>query len=256
MLVADGGQRCQAISLKPAGRRRAGSGWSMVIQADRAWVRGFWRFLLTWKFRLFQQHRHRRLTLEHVDGMPILVLPDVFNPSLFWTSEALIRRLDSSSVRPGMAVLDMGTGSGVGAIAAARLGARVVAIDINPEAVRCARINALLNGVEERVDVRCGDLLAPVSGERFDLVLFNPPFYAGSPREPWEYAWRSDNALDRFARDLGDVLSRGGRALVVVSSATAGVEEAITRHGVQSQVVWKRDLIHERLMVLEWKGHT
>ena len=78
-----------------------------------------------------------------------------------------------------MAVLDMGTGSGIAAIAAARRGARVVAVDISTEAVRCARINVLLNRVDDRVEIRCGDLFEPVQGERFDLVLFNPPFYAG-----------------------------------------------------------------------------
>ena len=224
----------------------------MVILAERSWVRGFWRTWLRWRFRLFEQHRHRRLTLEHVDGMPILVLPDVFNPTLFRSSEALIRRLDRDGVRPGMAVLDMGTGSGIGAIAAARLGASVVAVDIAAEAVRCARINALLNGVEAQIDIRCGDLFEAVRGECFDLVLFNPPFYAGSPREPWEYAWRAEDVLDRFAHGLGDVLRPHGRALVVVSSDTVGVDEAIARHGLCSRLIWKRDLVLERLMVLEW----
>ncbi len=59
---------------------------------------------------------------------------------------------------------------------------RVVAVDINPAAVRCAQINALLNQLEQRIEVRRGDLFAPVAGERFDLVLFNPPFLRGAPR--------------------------------------------------------------------------
>ena len=111
--------------------------------------------------------------------MPLLVLPDVFNPTLFHTSEALVAQLDADRIRPDMTVLDMGTGSGIAAIAVARRGARVVAVDISAEAVRCARINVLLNRVDDRVEVRRGDLFEPVHGERFDLVLFNPPFYAG-----------------------------------------------------------------------------
>jgi release factor glutamine methyltransferase len=211
---------------------------------------------LTWRFRLFQQHRHRRLTLEHVGDMPILVLPDVFNPTLFHTSVALIAQLDSVPVGPGMAILDMGTGSGVGAIAAARRGARVVAVDISPEAVRCARINVLLNRLEDRIEVRRGDLFEPVQGERFDLVLFNPPFYTGTPHAMWEYAWRSEDALARFARDLPTVLSPSGRALLVVSSTTAGVDEALARTQFESQLLWKRDMINERLMVLQWTARS
>lgn len=210
------------------------------------------RLWLVWRFRLFQRHRHRHLVLERVGNIPILVLPDVFNPALFHTSEALVAQLADVGVQTGMAVLDMGTGTGIGAVAAARLGARVVAVDINLEAVRCARINALLNDVEDRVDVRQGDLFEPVRGERFDLILFNPPFYAGDPREPWEYAWRSDGTLARFVDGLGDVLTSNGRALLVVSSNTVGVDDAVAHHRLQSRVVWTRALMNERLMVLEW----
>jgi release factor glutamine methyltransferase len=225
-------------------------------QHVRARFGALWRLWLLWRFRLFQQHRHGRLTLEHVGDMPILVLPDVFNPTLFHTSVALIAQLENVPVGPGMAILDMGTGSGVGAIAAARRGARVVAVDISPEAVRCARINVLLNRLEDRIEVRCGDLFEPVQGERFDLVLFNPPFYAGIPRSMWEYAWRSEDVLARFARDLPTVLSPSGRALLIVSSTTVGIDEALARAQLESQLLWKRDMINERLMVLEWTARS
>jgi HemK-related putative methylase len=215
-----------------------------------------WRLWLTWRFRLFQRHRHGRLTLERAGDMPLLVLPDVFNPTLFHTSEALVEQLDCVNVGPGMTVLDMGTGSGIAAIAAARRGARVVAVDISPEAVRCARINALLNRVEDRVEVRCGDLFAPVQGERFDLVLFNPPFYAGAPRALWEYAWRSNDALGRFACELPGALTPSGRALLIVSSTTVGVDEALAGQHFQSQLLWTRDMVSERLMVLQWMAHS
>lgn len=211
-----------------------------------------WRQWLIWRFRLFQQHRHRRLTLEHVGDVPILVLPEVFNPTLFHTSEALIAQLDGIEIRPDMAILDMGTGSGIAAIAVARRGAQVVAIDVSDEAVRCARINVLLNRVDDRVVIRRGDLFEPVRGERFDLVLFNPPFYAGQARELWEHAWRSDDALDRFAHDLPQHLTPTGRAILIVSSTTVGVDEALTHHHLRSRLLWKRDMMNERLMVLEW----
>jgi methylase of polypeptide subunit release factors len=91
-----------------------------------------------------------------------------------------------------------------------------------------------------------------VQGERFDLILFNPPFYAGKPGESWEYAWRSDDVLERFTRDLPTFLNPSGRAWLIVSSTTTGVSEALTRYRIHSRMVWKRDLFNERLMVLEW----
>ena len=75
-------------------------------------------------------------------------------------------------LRPGMRVLDLGTGSGILAIAAAKLGASsVLALDVDPVAVRVARDNVLANEVEEIVAVRQGSL-AEAEG-RFDFVLAN-----------------------------------------------------------------------------------
>ncbi len=112
----------------------------------------------------------------------------------------------------------MGTGSGIGAVFAARRGFRVVGVDLNPEAVRCARINALLNGLEDRIEIREGDLFGPVAGERFDLVLFNPPFFRGQPRGLFDLAWRGVDVLERFAAGLPDCLAPGGQALVLLST--------------------------------------
>jgi methylase of polypeptide subunit release factors len=120
----------------------------------RAWARVV--------FRLFQRHRYGRLVIETVAGTPLVVLPGVFNPKLFQTGEFLAETLSERWVPPGSTVLDMGTGSGVGAVFAARWARRVVAVDISPTAVRCARINVLLHGLEDRVEVRAGDLFEPL----------------------------------------------------------------------------------------------
>src|SRR5688572_10666790 len=115
-----------------------------------AWhgLRPLGRRLLAWRYRLFQTHRHNRLVLEQVAGKPLIVLPEVFNPKLFRSVEFLAETLGPELVPLGAKVLDMGTGSGVGAVFAAAWAGQVVAVDINPAAVRCARINALLHGYE------------------------------------------------------------------------------------------------------------
>ncbi|HDQ45987.1 MAG TPA: 50S ribosomal protein L11 methyltransferase [bacterium] len=76
-------------------------------------------------------------------------------------------------LKPGQSVLDLGSGSGILAVAAVRLGAeRVTAVDIDPDAIDNLYENADLNGVEDRIDIRLGSLEA-VAGERFDLILAN-----------------------------------------------------------------------------------
>ena len=75
-------------------------------------------------------------------------------------------------VRDDDRVLDMGTGSGVNGIVAASRSRDVLAVDVNPAAVACARDNAERNGVADRMEVRESDLFQNASG-RFDLIIFD-----------------------------------------------------------------------------------
>lgn len=167
--------------------------------------------------RAILRRRVGRLVLEQVNGLDLIVLPDVFNPAVFRSSPLLVDAV-ASRVRTGERVLDIGTGTGVVAIQAAQAGADVVATDVNPEAIRCARINAILNHVEDHIDLRAGDLFAPVAGERFDVVVCNPPFFPGPPASRRDAAWRSDDFLDRFCAGLDAVIGDGGYGLIVFSN--------------------------------------
>jgi methylase of polypeptide subunit release factors len=73
------------------------------------------------------------------------------------------------------AALDLGTGCGLQALLASRHARRVVGSDVNPRALAIARMNMRLNGVTNVKFVE-GDLFEPVAGERFDLVVANPPY--------------------------------------------------------------------------------
>jgi methylase of polypeptide subunit release factors len=77
--------------------------------------------------------------------------------------------------RPARRALDLGTGCGVQALLAAGHSEHVVATDLSERALRFTRLNAVLNGIEN-VECRRGDLFDPVEGERFDLIVSNPPF--------------------------------------------------------------------------------
>lgn len=185
--------------------------------------------------RLILRRRLGRIVFEHIDGVPLVVLPQVFNPVVFNTGEILARTVATSPLAAPAdheaRALDLGTGSGAGAVFAARRGFRVTAVDLNPEAVRCARINALLNHLESRIDVREGDLFAPVVGERFDLVLFNPPFFRGTPRDRFDLAWRGTDVLERFAAGLPDALTDRGTALLCLSTDGEGEALLTALHG-------------------------
>ena len=203
-------------------------------------------------YRVVGKHRYDDFRVEHVHGAPFLVTPSVFNPKVPRTGEFLSSLLDSNLIGKDHAVLDMGSGSGVCAVLAAKHARRVVAVDINPAAVRCTEINALLNHLEHKIDVRHGDLFTAVPGERFDLVLFNPPFLRAAPRDDRDRAWRSTDVAERFADGLPAQLNPGGFALVLLS--TFGGDggfflKEFSRRGLEISVQAERRFVNERLTV-------
>src|SRR5579863_2417797 len=202
-------------------------------------------------YRLAGKDRCDDFRLERVSGVPFIVMPTVFNPKVPRTGEFLASLLDSRLVQRDWEVLDMGTGSGICAVFAARHARRVVAVDINAAAVRCAGINALLNHLEHKIDGRHGDLFAPVSEERFDLVLFNPPFVQGPPRDDRDRAWRSNDVAQRFAAGLEARLKPGGCALVLLSTFGDGrvFLDEFRRQHFEISVLAERRFVNERLTI-------
>ncbi len=195
--------------------------------------------------------RYDDFRLERVQGLPLVITPTVFNPRLLRTGAYFARCLDQPQLLGGAEVLDMGTGSGVCALVAARHARRVVAVDINPAAVRCAQLNALMNQLHSRVEVRHGDLFGPVPGERFDFILFNPPFVPGQARSDRDRAWRSLDVAGRFAADLAAHLKPGGVALMLLSSFGDAQPflEALTHHGHALSLHAQRRYVGERLAI-------
>jgi release factor glutamine methyltransferase len=110
-------------------------------------------------------------------GLPLAVNPSVLIPRP--ETELLVER---ALGRHPSSILDLGTGSGAVALAIKRHlpAARVVAVERSAAALAVARRNALKLGLE--VDLRHGLWFEPVAGERFDLVVSNPPYVAaGDP---------------------------------------------------------------------------
>lgn len=113
--------------------------------------------------------------------------------------------------------LDLGTGCGIQALLAEDHSASVVATDRNPRAVAFTRLAAALNGVD--LDAREGSLLEPVAGERFDLVVSNPPFVV-SPGARYTYrdsGLAGDEVCRRLVSDLPSVLAPDGVAVLLVN---------------------------------------
>lgn len=150
---------------------------------------------------------------------------------------AMCLRAIEQLLRPGDRVLDLGCGSGILAIAAAKLGAsRVIALDIDPQAVDAARSNTEANGVSGTVDVRPGTL-EPGQPESLDLILANISSLALERLAPAIHAALAPGGslvASGFLEDAVDVLSR------VFTDAGLRVERTI-EDGVWRAIVAGRD---------------
>ncbi|MEV4802656.1 class I SAM-dependent methyltransferase [Nonomuraea sp. NPDC049421] len=103
--------------------------------------------------------------------------------------------------RPAGSALDLGTGCGVQVLHLAGRAERVTATDVNPRALELARLSWELSGVSG-VDARVGSMYEPVEGERFDLVVSNPPFVIAPEREGRLTYRESGASGDDFCREL------------------------------------------------------
>jgi release factor glutamine methyltransferase len=188
--------------------------------------------------------RHRGTVEMNCLGLALTIPPEVFAPAAPFLLAAAV----AHEVRPSDRVLDVGTGSGINALVAARVSTDVVAVDCNVLAVQCAQLNANRNGVSERVTALESDLFGSVNGA-FDLIVFDPPFRWYKPRDPVETAIADENyeSLTRFMRAVRGYLTDAGR--VLIHFGTSGdlpyLDELITSEGFSREIVARHDLAEE-----------
>ena len=132
---------------------------------------------------------------------------------------AASRLTDALTPRPEVdRALDVGTGSGVHALLAARHARQVVATDVNTRALAYTELNAALNGMRN-IECREGSLFEPVEGEMFDLIICNAP-YVVSPETRWAYrdgGFGADDVSQRVVTTAAEHLRDGGYAALLVS---------------------------------------
>lgn len=175
------------------------------------------RRIRAWHDAAYESARNAGEAVVAYLGREIVVPPHVFPPA---PMSQLLGNAVLAEVRETDRVLDMGTGSGVNAILAASRSTEVVGVDINPHAVAAAAVNAVRNGVADRIEFLESDVFAAVDG-RFDVMIFDPPFRWFAPRDLLEASMADENygALTRFLTEADDYLASGGRILMFTRRA-------------------------------------
>jgi release factor glutamine methyltransferase len=163
-------------------------------------------------------------------------------------------------------VLDMGAGCGILGIIVAEKAAEVVAVDINPYAMKCARANAQLNNVERKMFFVQGDLFSLFkTGELFSLMLFNAPYLPSRHTETdswlsraWDGGSNGRRVIDRFILEASSYLKANGQILLLQSTLSNAEKtlQKFKKQGFRTNIVAERVLpFFETILVIEAKRH-
>lgn len=150
-------------------------------------------------------------------------------------------------------ILEIGTGSGIVALILAKKAKKVLAVDINPEAVRCAKENAARNKIKN-AEFRESDLFENIRG-KFDIIVFNPPYLPDEPHS-------RDIALDggktgrrtirRFIKSAPEFLKTGGKIFLLESSLSQYEKtlKYFRNARMRAEIIAKEKLGWEELVVI------
>jgi release factor glutamine methyltransferase len=119
-------------------------------------------------------------------GIRLVIPPAVFHPGFFFSTRLLLRYIATLPLK-NRSFLELGAGSGLIALYAAREGAQVTASDINSVAIHSLEMNSHSNRLP--ITVIKSDLFTKIPQQAFDLIAINPPYYKKQPKTPAEYAW-------------------------------------------------------------------
>lgn len=205
---------------------------------------------------------YRRWALRHIRrervfecaGLRLTVPPGVFHPGVFFSTPIFVSFLQNIDFQEKN-VLDVGTGSGLLALFAARRGGSVTALDIHPLAVETARRNATANGLSLRT-VESDLLDALPSQPAFELVLINPPYYPQTPRTAAEHAFFAGEGLEYFEKLFTQLPSRlrpGARVWMMLSEDCdlSRIQVLAVQGGFSWAIVFQQKKWGERFFVVE-----
>ncbi|MEM2906836.1 MAG: methyltransferase [Candidatus Odinarchaeota archaeon] len=182
-----------------------------------------------------------------IDGKKFYLTNEVFNPKYAFTSKFIVENM---IFKPDWSVLDMGAGSGYIAVQIADKVRNVVAVDVNHMAVRCCRVNVNLNGLKDKIKVYQSEFFSALKNEKFNTIIFNPPYLRGEPKNLIQQAWLNrspENLISRFVKDAKKYLFKRGYIQIAYSNLSGVnlVKKIFERNSFK--------LIRERQRKLLWE---
>lgn len=150
------------------------------------------------------------------EGLQLHIHPDVFHPGFFFSTKLLLAQITTMSLQ-GKSLLEIGAGSGLIAMCAARSKAIVTATDINPVAVKYLLRNSRANNTH--INILEADVFDNIPPAAFDIIAINPPYYKKNPQNFAEHAWYCGENGEYFGKlfsNLARYIHPQSRVLMVL----------------------------------------
>lgn len=217
-------------------------------------LRGIIKRLISKWFKLWYSSYTKNTHSAKIEGLEILVLPGVFNPTFLLSTKTLIRFLKTRTIY-NKRFLELGCGTGTISVWAAKQGAIVTGSDINPKAIENTNRNAALNNVIVKTHV--GSLLDQIDVSDFDIVVINPPYYPKKPATIDDQAWFCGENFEYFTSLFSQLKAQNFRSDVYMilseDCAMEHIKKLAAEYSLASTLVFhsKRWIEHEFILKIE-----
>ena len=171
------------------------------------------------------------------NNISVKVLPGVFHPGLFISTKVLLNFVNTLKFE-GNSFLELGAGTGIISILAAKKGAAVFASDISSKAVQNIELNAAKNNVQ--INIFTSDLFKNIPYMQFDYIIINPPYYSRNPGEEEEYAWFCGSNFEYFKslfNSLSNYIGKDSKVFMILSEVCD--IQKIKSIGLENEFAWK-----------------